>query len=177
MKKLTILFSLVLMTFVLGFASCSSDDDNDKPQTAAGKIAGVYSGTDSVTIGGKYGPYTAEGSKYTVKANSDGSIDLTETEQSYAATAIGDITQGSFTIPSIPYDAASGSFYIDLTKTSVKAHVKVVNNGRTMMDADYSFSKGSVRITPLYAGSIKVEKTYRYGTMPFDIVAVFIGKR
>jgi hypothetical protein len=177
MKKILSLMLLLFaaMMTTATFTACGDDDDdNPTTETPAQKAAGTYSGTDKVTIGGQW---TYESSAdYTVTANTDGSINLTVGEEKYANTVIGDITQGTFTIKNIPYDAATLSFTKNYAADKIYAHVK-----SPMMDNDYLLSSETetITVTPQADGSIKVVNSqYTYGTrMPFKIDAEFTGTR
>ena len=125
MKKILSLMLLLFaaMMTTATFTACGDDDDdNPTTETPAQKAAGTYSGTDKVTIGGQW-TYTSS-ADYTVTANTDGSINLTVGEEKYANTVMGDITQGTFTIKNIPYDAATLSFTKNYTADQIYAHVK-----------------------------------------------------
>ena len=174
MKKLLSLM-LLLMAAVMTtatFTSCG-DDDDDNPNTTAQKAAGIYSGTDKVTIGGQW---TYESSAdYIITANNDGTINLTVGEEKYANTVIGDIIQGTFTIKNIPYDATTRSFKKNYSADEIKAHVK-----SPTMDDDYLLSSNTetITVTPQTDGSIKVVNSqYTYGRMTFKIDAEFTGIR
>lgn len=93
MKKilsLTLLLLAAMMTTAT-FTACG-DDDDDKTETPAEKAAGIYTGTDQVTIGGQW-TYTSS-ADYTITANADGSINLTIGTETYENTLMGNITQG-----------------------------------------------------------------------------------
>lgn len=177
MKKilsLTLLLFAAMMTTATFTACGDDDDDNPTTETPAQKAAGTYSGTDKVTIGGQW---TYESSAdYIITANNDGTINLTVGEEKYANTVIGDITQGTFTIKNIPYNAASLSFTKNYAADKIYAHVK-----SPTMDKDYLLSSETetITVTPQADGSIKVVNSqYTYGTrMPFKIDAEFTGTR
>lgn len=177
MKKLlslTLLLLAAVMTTAT-FTACG-DDDDDKTETPAEKAAGIYTGTDQVTIGGQW-TYTSS-ADYTITANADGSINLTIGTETYENTVVGDITQGAFTIKNIPYDAKTLSFTKDYAADNLSAHVTMVKDGKTTMDQDYSIPSGTITVTPQADGSIKVtNKQYTYGKMPFKMDAVFTGTR
>ena len=176
MKKILSLMLLLFaaMMTTATFTACGDDDDdNPTTETPAQKAAGTYSGTDKVTIGGQW---TYESSAdYIITANNDGTINLTVGEEKYANTVMGDITQGSFTIKNIPYDAATLSFTKNYAADKIYAHVK-----SPTMDKDYLLSSETetITVTPQEDGSIKViNSQYTYGHMPFKIDAEFTGTR
>lgn len=174
MRKSILFFSIALTAITLGFTACSSDNNDDTP-SVADRVAGTYTGTDTLTIGGTYGPYETAGCRYVITSAGDSSVTLTENEVTYASTFIGDVTQGTLTIKNIPYNKTTGTFYLNLEGAGAVAHVKCVSHGITTMDSDYTLTSGYVRITPLGSGRVRVDKTYRYGKMPFDIVTVYRG--
>ena len=177
MKKLLSLM-LLLMAAVMTtatFTSCG-DDDDDKTETPAEKAAGIYTGTDQVTIGGQW-TYTSS-ADYTITANADGSINLTIGTETYENTLMGNITQGTFTIKNIPYDAKTLSFTKDYEADNLSAHVTMVKGETTTMDKDFSIPSGTITVTPQADGSIKITNSqYTYGRMPFKMDAEFTGTR
>ncbi len=177
MKKLlslTLLLLAAVMTTAT-FTACG-DDDDDKTETPAEKAAGIYTGTDQVTIGGQW-TYTSS-ADYTITANADGSINLTIGTETYENTIMGNITQGAFTIKNVPYDAKTLSFTKDYAADNLSAHVTMVKDGKTTMDKDFSIPSGTITVTPQADGSIKVtNKQYTYGKMPFKMDAEFTGTR
>lgn len=177
MKKLlslTLLLLAAVMTTAT-FTACG-DDDDDKTETPAEKAAGIYTGTDQVTIGGQW-TYTSS-ADYTITANADGSINLTIGTETYENTIMGNITQGAFTIKNIPYDAKTLSFTKDYAADNLSAHVTMVKDGNILKDDDFSIPSGTITVTPQADGSIKVtNKQYTYGKMPFKMDAEFTGTR
>ena len=177
MKKLLSLMLLLLaaMMTTATFTACG-DDDNDKTETPAEKAAGIYTGTDQVTIGGQW-TYTSS-ADYTITANADGSINLTIGTETYENTIMGNITQGAFTIKNVPYDAKTLSFTKDYAADNLSAHVTMVKDGNILKDDDFSIPSGTITVTPQADGSIKVtNKQYTYGKMPFKMDAEFTGTR
>lgn len=175
-KLLSLMLPLLAAVMTTATFTACGDDDNDKTETPAEKAAGIYTGTDQVTIGGQW-TYTSS-SDYTITANADGSINLTIGTETYENTVVGDITQGAFTIKNIPYDAKTLSFTKDYAADNISAHVKMVKDGTTTMDKDFSIPSGTISVTPQADGSIKVtNKQYTYGKMPFKMDAEFTGTR
>lgn len=176
MKKLLSLMLLLMAAVITTatFTACG-DDDDDKTETPAEKAAGIYTGTDQVTIGGQW-TYTSS-ADYTITANADGSINLTIGTETYENTLMGNITQGTFTIKNIPYDAKTLSFTKDYAADNLSAHV-TMKGGKTTKDQDYSIPSGTITVTPQADGSINItNKQYSYGNMPFKIDAEFTGTR
>lgn len=179
MKKLftlMLLFMAAVMTTTTFTACGDDDDDNNKTETPAEKAAGIYTGTDQVTIGGQW-TYTSS-ADYTITANADGSINLTIGTETYENTIMGNVTQGTFTIKNIPYDAKTLSFTKDYAADNLSAHVTMVKGEITTMDKDFSIPSGTITVTPQADGSIKItNKQYTYGKMPFNMDAEFTGTR
>lgn len=175
MKKilsLMLLFMAAVMTTVT-FTACG---DDDKTETPAEKVAGIYTGTDQVTIGGQW-TYTSS-ADYTITTNADGSINLTIGTETYENTLMGNITQGAFTIKNVPYDAKTLSFTKNYAADNLYAHVTMVKDGKTTMDRDFPIPSGTITVTPQADGSIKVtNKQYTYGKMPLKMDAEFTGTR
>jgi hypothetical protein len=91
---------------------------------------------------------------------------------------MGNITQGTFTIKNIPYDAKTLSFTKDYAADNLSAHVTMVKGETTTMDKDFSIPSGTITVTPQADGSIKItNKQYTYGKMPFKMDAEFTGTR
>ena len=142
------------------------------------KTQGSYTGNDSLCIGGNASwTYVAADSKVQVTANADSTINITMPEEKFTGTVMGDITQGTFTIKNIPYDAATGTFSKDYVADSVMAHVTCVTGGSATMDKDYLFTTGKVTVTPASDGTLSIANVYKYGNMPFDITAKYVGKK
>lgn len=148
-----------------------------KIEAPAEKAVGSYLGTDKVVIAGKSEWTYTSSAVYAITANADGTINLTIGEEKYENTVVGDITQGTFTIKNIPYDAKTLSFTKDYAADKMSAHVTMVNQGDTTKNKDYNIPSGVITVTPQADGSIKVTNSqYTYGTMPFKMDAEFDGK-
>lgn len=171
MKKLfsfVLLLAAVLTTTVL--ASCGDDDNNDKTT-----VAGTYVGTDTLnfTMGQAY-KTTAENVQFVVVENSDGSINVTIPEETFDFSAtvpmVGKIVQGSYTIKNIPYDSAKKAYYLDYTDKAT-ADVTVFGNTK-----NYTVTKGIVTVT--FTGStVTVENVHKFGRMPMELYATFVGTK
>lgn len=145
--------------------------------TPAEKIAGSYTGTDTMSVGGQWS-YEAKDLKYVITANSDGTINLQIPEQTYTATMMGDITQGTYTVSNIAYDEATGSFSRNYSGDGLQAHVTTVNNGTKSMDSDYQLNEASLTITPSADGtSVVIANSYKFGHMPFALYATYKGNK
>ena len=142
---------------------------------AAYTTEGNHKGTNSVVVGGQFGPYTAE-ITYKITANTDGSINIVLPEYTLTGTVMGDLTLGTYTISNIAYDTEKGAFYRDYTNDGLSMHIKAVKNGETTMDSDYTFEQhgASITITPTESG-ISVSHTFQPGAMPFGITATMEG--
>lgn len=174
MKKwlsFVLLFAAVLMTNVL--ASCG-DDDNNETTT----VAGTYTGTDSLHFG--MGPTAyktgAKDVKYVVTENSNGSINVTFSEETYDFTAtvpmVGKIVQGSYTVKNIPYDSTLKAYYLDYSNKA-NAHVSISG---MKIDKDYDVTLGQITVT--FTGStMTVINIHKFGSMPMPLTATYIGTK
>ena len=181
MKKLftlMLLFMAAVMTTTTFTACGDDDDDNNKTETPAEKTAGIYTGTDKIIINNNNEWTYTSSADYTVTANTDGTINLTIGTETYENTLMGNITQGTFTIKDIPYDAKTLSFTKDYAADNLSAHVTMVKGETTTMDKDFSIPSGTITVTPQADGSIKITNSqYTYGRMPFKMDAEFTGTR
>lgn len=175
MKKwlsFVLLFAAVLMTNVL--ASCG-DDDNNETTT----VAGTYTGTDSLHFG--MGPTAyktgAKDVKYVVTENSNGSINVTFSEETYDFTAtvpmVGKIVQGSYTVKNIPYDSALKAYYLDYSKQGAKARVSISG---MKIDKDYDLTVGEITAT-FTGNTMKLINKHKFGHMPMVLTATYIGTK
>ena len=136
--------------------------------------AGNYSGADSVTVGGTFGPYVAEHVAYHITANQDGTINVEIPEFKIDNTQMGDLTLGKYTVSNIAYDEARGAFFRDYKDDGMLFHFKAESNGQTTMDNDYPFTLGNIEIKNTGNG-IRIENNFQMGSMPFPIVSIFRG--
>lgn len=175
MKKLfsfVLLLAAVLTTTV--FASCGDDDNDDKTT-----VAGTYVGTDSLHFGMSTMSFktAAKNVKFVVVENSDKSINVTLPEEDFdfssdpmVGTMIGKIVQGTYTVKNIPYDATKKAYYLDYTDKAT-ADVTVFGNTK-----NYTVTKGIVTVT--FTGStVTVENEHKFGSMPMELYATFVGKK
>ncbi len=83
---------------------------------------------------------------------------------------VGKIVQGSYTIKNIPYDSAKKAYYLDYTDKAT-ADVTVFGNTK-----NYTVTKGIVTVT--FTGStVTVENEHKFGSMPMELYATFVGKK
>lgn len=144
--------------------------------SAAEQLAGTYTGADSLNVGGQWG-YWAQGLKYTITANADGTINVEVPEQTFTNTVMGTITQGQFTVSNIAYDESRGAFYRNYSGDALKAHVKIVNNGATYMDDDYLLNDAEITIKAGEGGSVNISNAYKFGRMPYMLTGTFTGTK
>lgn len=145
-------------------------------------VAGTYSGTNTVVVGGAY-TYTAN-MAYTIKANPDSTITIEVPEYKLNNTIMGNLTLGAYTISNIAYDKKTETFHHVYGEDGLAQHFKAVNvdeNGKEInpptMDQLYSFAPNSqIILEPVPGGGIKVENSFQLGKMPFPIVATFEKK-
>lgn len=139
-------------------------------------IAGAYTGTNSVSVGGMY-TYTADITA-TVTENADGTINLSWPEYHLSNTIMGDLTLGAYTIKDIAWDADRNAYYRDYSDDGLTQHLIAVKDGTTTMDKDYTLGKtSSVTVTFGDDGTLKIINPFKLGAMPFPLSASFTGKK
>ena len=146
--------------------------------SAASKVAGNYTGTTSLTVGGVFGPFTSATVEYKVTANEDGSINVTASEEKYTGvTVAGNLTLGTYTVKNLAYDKATNSFSRDYSEDGIKVFFKSDNIGKKEGE-DYAFGKTS-KMTVTFAedGTLTITNKYKVGKMPFPISATYTGKK
>jgi hypothetical protein len=146
--------------------------------SAASKVAGNYTGTTSLKVGGIFGPFTSATVGYKVTANEDGSINVTASEEKYTGvTMVGNLTLGTYTVKNLAYDKATNSFSRDYSEDGIKVHFKT-NGGSMKKDEDYAFGKTSKMTVKLAEdGTLTITNNYKIGAMPFPISATYTGKK
>ena len=146
--------------------------------SAASKVAGNYTGTTSLKVGGVFGPFTSATVEYKVTANEDGSINVTASEEKYTGvTVAGNLTLGTYTVKNLAYDKANNSFSRDYSEDGIKVHFKS-NGGSMNKDENYEFGKTSkMTVTLAEDGTLTITNNYKIGAMPFPISATYTGKK
>ena len=146
--------------------------------SAASKVAGNYTGTTSLKVGGVFGPFTSATVEYKVTANEDGSINVTASEEKYTGvTVAGNLTLGTYTVKNLAYDKATNSFSRDYSEDGIKVHFKS-NGGSRNKDENYEFGKTSkMTVTLAEDGTLTITNNYKIGAMPFPISATYTGKK
>jgi hypothetical protein len=175
MKKLLsfmLLFLAVMTASVL--TSCGDDDNNDDKTT----VAGTYTGTDSLHFGMGTASYktAATNVQYVVTENSDNSINVTLSEETYDFSAtvpfVGKIVQGSYTIKNIPYDATKKAYYLDYSN---KASANVSISGM-QLNKQYDVTLGQITVS--FTGStMTLVNVHKFGSMPMALTATFVGTK
>ena len=146
--------------------------------SAASKVAGSYTGTTSLNVGGKFGPFTSATVEYKVTANEDGSINVTASEEKYTGvTMMNNLTLGTYTVKNLAYDKATNSFSRDYSEDGIKVHFKATG-GMMEKDENYEFGKTSkMTVTLAEDGTLTITNNYKVGRMPFPISATYTGKK
>ena len=145
--------------------------------SAASKVAGNYTGTTSLKVGGVFGPFTSATVEYKVTANEDGSINVTASEEKYTGVPmVGNLTIGTYTVKNLSYDKATNSFVRDYSKDGIKVHLK--SDGMMKLDKDYPFQATSKMIVKLGEnGALTITNNYSLTGMPMSISATYTGKK
>ena len=144
-------------------------------ETSEEGIAGTYTGTQKVAVGG-FVEYTTELS-VTISENADGSINVTFPQYSIAGTMMGDLTLGTITLENLQYDEAKGGYYLDYSDLGLTLHFKAEQNGTATMDNDYVLGATSTITVVPTDGGVEISNPFKLGAMPFDLVATFNGSK
>lgn len=137
-----------------------------------------YTGSISVMVGGSYGPYTNASVCHVLTTEADGTLTLTIPEYTLAATVMGDLTLGQYTVSNLAYDETRGGYYRDYTNDGLTMHFRAESNGVATLDKDYTFEQkgGNVLVTFADDGTATVVNSFQPGVMPFSIVSTFVGQ-
>lgn len=135
-----------------------------------------YSGVNSVTVGGVYGPYTADVT-YKVRTYLDEEgkkVDVEVPVYMLNETAIGDLLLGTYTVKGLVYDEGMGGFYKDYSSDNLTMHFTASRNGVVSIDGDYPLSSAGCEniFVSLSNGKAKIVNNFQPGAMPFPISAV-----
>ena len=141
----------------------------------ANTIAGTYSGTQSVSVGGMY-TYTAD-IAVTIAENADNTINVTFPTYGLTGTVMGDLTLSEITIPNIPYDEAKKAYYLNYSALGYTQHFKAVQGGATTMDKDYVLGETSEITVEKTDAGVKIVNPFKLGAMPFPLTATFEGTK
>ena len=146
--------------------------------SAASKVAGNYTGTTSLNVGGMFGPFTSATVGYKITANEDGSINVTASEEKYTGvTMMQNLTLGTYTVKNLAYDKATNSFSRDYSKDGIKVHFKATG-GAMERDENYEFGKTSkMTVTLAEDGTLTITNKYKVGKMPFPISSTYTCKK
>ena len=185
MRKL--LFFLAIMAFL---GSCTQDNVH-MPETTSDTITVVkhdtvkvtnenlslFVGDNKVLVGGSFEYHATI--LYQVLKNDDNTIDVIVPEYELAATVMGDLTIGEYTIKNIPYDASKGSYYKEYADGTLTIHVKSVPASGTGIDNDYIFNNNTITTSievKTDGTNATIANNYSIGNMPFPIETTFTGK-
>ena len=146
--------------------------------SAASKVAGNYTGTTSLKVGGMFGPFTSATVEYKVTANEDGSINVTASEEKYTGVPmVGNLTIGTYTVKNLAYDKATNSFSRDYSSDDLKVYLKS-EGGIMSLNNNYAFESPSKIIVKLDEnGTLTITNRYKLKRMPMSISATYTGKK
>ncbi|MFG6386284.1 MAG: calycin-like domain-containing protein [Muribaculaceae bacterium] len=139
------------------------------------QFAGVYTGTQTLTVAGAYNYSTSL--TYTLTAAEDGTLTVSIPSYSLEGTMMGDLTLGELTIQGLAYDEEKGGFYRMYANDGLVQHFKAVNGGATVFDNDYALGGESSILITLTEGGIHVENPFKLGAMPLPLAATYDGTR
>lgn len=90
-----------------------------------------YSGTNKVTVGGQYGPYSAQVTHKLRTYVEDGETkaDVEIPGYTLPQTIMGNLTLGSYTITGLTYDESKGGYYKDYATDGLTIHITAEQNG------------------------------------------------
>lgn len=170
-----LLLSAALMTTTM-FVSCSDDDDDNSVVEEIDTLSGNYTGRDTLTFsvkGMNLNQPNTEDVSYAVKANKDGSIDVTLPSETFDFTAVkmGNIVQGSYTVSHIPYDSNKGVWYLDYAAQKDSAMVSIF--GKTKK---YEVKEGKITVS-FRNDSVFVKNEHMFDGMPMALNGSFGGKK
>lgn len=148
----------------------------EEEPSAAEKIAGEYTGTNTMAVG-TLATYTVD-LRPVITANADGTVNFTYPQFEVPNTIMGNLTLGTLTISNIPFVESENAFYLDYSEAGLTQHFTCVNaQGVTSMDNDYTLGAGStIRIEDTGDG-IKVTNPFKLGSMPFPLTATYEGRK
>lgn len=152
------------------------------------KVAGTFSGINSVEVGQQWTYTTAEEISCEITTNEDGTINIVLPEYQLTGTEVGDLTLGGYTISNIAFNRDLDVFQSFYASDNLTEHFKMENNGIVVKDEDYAFSPSSkITIEPVQKSTkttVKIVNDFTLGkiedgafktAMPFGIVATFTG--
>ena len=152
------------------------------------KVAGTFSGINSVEVGQTWTYTTAEEISCEITTNEDGTINLILPEYQLTGTDVGDLTLGGYTISNIAFNRDLGVFQSYYASDDMKEHFKMEKNGTVVKDDEYAFGPSSkITIEPVKKSTkttVKVTNDFTLGkiedgafktAMPWGLVATFTG--
>lgn len=149
--------------------------ETTEEESPAEKYAGVYTGTQTMTVGGQYS-YSTE-ITCTLTANADGTLTVALPEYSIPGTMMGDLTLGAVTVEGLAYDESKHGFYLNYGGKGVSMHFKAVSGDSVTFDSEYPLNDPTEMTVTLEGGKLKIENPFKLGKMPFPLSASFEGSK
>ena len=140
----------------------------------AGYYVKAYTDDLDVVVGNMFNYYPSKQVTYNVRTyTEDGTTKLDVEVPTYQLenTVMGTLTIGTYTVKGLTYDEEKGGYYRDYMNDGLSLYF---SNGGTM-NADYSFSAGTMLVTVENGKVTNITNTFKPGAMPFDIVSTFPG--
>ena len=134
------------------------------------KFSGTYLGDISYSVMGMN--FTAKNTGYCFWVNSDGTYSVQVLGQKIAGTPMGDITLGAYTIDKVSFDVKTRTFSKAYSDDNIK--VKYQMGGGA--NKETVLSEANIKGTFGTDGSLQVENTFKFGSMPFPLTGAFNGK-
>lgn len=163
--KMKSLMAMAAMAFVFGLSSCGSNDEPPLPETpVANQVAGLYSGTETMTVDGD-------------ADESEEIFEITKVTDSTVELLLPEYGEGMMTIPEIPVKDIVLAEDGDIIAGSLKngSYTGTVKNSK---GEEKSFTVNEfILLYNTTNKAIIVTFTLKYGNMPFGFDVVFEGKR
>ncbi|MCM1320014.1 MAG: calycin-like domain-containing protein [Muribaculaceae bacterium] len=155
--------------------SFTTEEEEEAEPTMAEKFAGVYNGTQTLTVAGMY-KYSAEVA-YTLTAAEDGTLTVSIPQYSLTNTMMGDLTLGALTISGLEWNEEKVGFYRMYANDGLTQHFLAVKDGSNVFDNDYALGGESNILITLTDNKLHVENPFKLGAMPLPMTATFEGEK
>lgn len=173
MKKFQILITALLLS---ASYACSDEPKNPAAENPAAALAGRFTGTNTVVVGGQF-TYSASDVTFEIISADDNTLTVNIPEYVLTNTVMGDLTLGAHTIAGLAYDETKGAYFRDYGNDGLSMHFKAEQGGNVTMNKDYNFNPGSEITVEKTAAGIKITNKFKMGAMPFGLVATFEGTK
>lgn len=163
--KMKSLMAMAAMAFVFGLSSCGSNDEPPLPETpVANQVAGLYSGTETMTVDGD-------------ADESEEIFEITKVTDSTVELLLPEYGEGMMTIPELPVKDIVLAEDGDIIAGSLKngSYTGTVKNSKgeekTYTVNDFVLLYNETNKTLILTFKMK------YGNMPFVFEGLFVGQK